>query len=399
MGYDESFIISDNSGHQLNKLDQVLTGVVATLEKGRDDIFDIAQESQEQCAKMELKLEELKREAQEVIKQVGELEKQEYHARIKLMEVSRNFVSYSEKDIKDAYEYARLKQMELFKLRQSEQYLRKWRDELGIQLRKYQVIASKADNFLNTTGIALKILMGNVEKISGTLEEAYRNKQLELWIVESQESERRRIARELHDGPAQSLASMLIRLDLVTHLGTDLAEISKEIKNIKKMGQDSLGDIRRIMFDLKPSLIHDEDFRVTLNDYFSDYEAKYNFNIDLVMFGQRRKYDVAIELALFRLIQEAITNVRKHAGVNRVIVKLEDNKDSVTVVIKDEGKGFNVRQISNNESYGIIGMKERVKIFGGKLDIISSPGSGTQVIITVPLEGEANNGQGTSCNS
>mgnify|MGYP001316500816 FL=1 len=136
MGYDESFIISDNSGHQLNKLDQVLTGVVATLEKGRDDIFDIAQESQEQCAKMELKLEELKHEAKEVIKQVGELEKQEYHARIKLMEVSRNFVSYSEKDIKDAYEYARLKQMELFKLRQSEQYLRKWRDELGIQLRK-----------------------------------------------------------------------------------------------------------------------------------------------------------------------------------------------------------------------------------------------------------------------
>lgn len=400
MKHDESFIISENTGpDELKKLDELLAGVVTTLEKGRNDIFDIAEESQKQCNQMEVEMEELKREIGEIIAKVTKLEKIEYHARIRLMEVSRNFTAYSEDDIKVAYENARMKQMELFDLRQEEKYLRRRRDELGLQLKKYRTIAHKADNFLNTTAMALKILQGNVEKISDTLEEAHRKKQMEIWIIESQESERRRIAREIHDGPAQSMAGMLIRLDLISRIDEAVPRVNDEIEYIKKMGRESLADIRRIMFDLKPSLIHDEDFGVTLKDYFRDYEAKYDINIDFVMFGRKRKYDMALELALFRLVQEAVTNVRKHSGVNRVTVKLEDNNEFVTIVVKDEGKGFDPGNLANRESYGIIGMKERVELFGGKMNIISSPGSGTQVVIRVPLEGEAHNGQSKGCNS
>jgi two-component system sensor histidine kinase DegS len=94
------------------------------------------------------------------------------------------------------------------------------------------------------------------------------------------------------------------------------------------------------------------------------------------------------------MVQEAITNVRKHAGVNKALVKLEDNGSHLTLVIKDEGCGFDPSELGQQrESYGIVGMQERVQIFGGELDIFSRPGEGTQIIIKVPLEGEADHEQ------
>jgi len=237
-------------------------------------------------------------------------------------------------------------------------------------------------------------MQSSADKLSDTIEQVNRKNQLELWIVETLEAERRKIARELHDGPAQSLASMLIRLDLIMRMiPEDDIHIRHELQNLKAIGTESLTDVRSIMYDLKPTLVHDQGLSNTFKDYFNEYEAKYDFVIDYVVFGQQRQYDLALEVGLFRLVQEAITNVRKHAGVNKALVKMEDSGSLLTVVIKDEGCGFDPNEISKHrESYGIMGMKERVQLFGGELQILSQPGEGTQIIIKVPLEGEADNG-------
>jgi two-component system sensor histidine kinase DegS len=272
-------------------------------------------------------------------------------------------------------------------------YLRRRRDELTRQIKKVKDIGQKADNFLQSTAIALKILRGNVERINDTIGESHRQQQMVTWIIESQEAERRKIARELHDGPAQSMAGILIRLDLIKRLGNqDFKGIYEEIDNVSSMGRETLADVRRIMFDLKPSLLHENNFSNTLKEYFNDYEAKYNFTIDFLQIGQDKQYNLSLETALFRMVQEAVTNIRKHSGVKRAVVKFEDNSANLTLVIKDEGIGFEPNNTGDKESYGILGMKERVNLFGGKLDIISAPGAGTQVIIQVPLEGEPRSG-------
>jgi two-component system sensor histidine kinase DegS len=310
------------------------------------------------------------------------------------MEVSRDFKSFAEQDIKDAYMAAQSMQVELLNLRHEEIYIRKQRDAMAQQLKQLKALAAKADKFINNTGLALKILQGNEEKISESVEEVYRKQQVEMWIVQSQESERRKIARELHDGPAQALASALIRLELVDRLDPeDQERVKNETKSIKDMCRESLGDIRRIMFDLRPSLVHEKGLAHTLTAFFNDYEAKYNFNIDFIVFGKEKKYDISLEFALFRLVQEAVTNVRKHAGINKALVKLEDTAGVLTLVIKDEGIGFNAEAVSraSKESYGILGMKERVQLLGGEIEIFSSNGVGTQVIIKVPVEGEDKN--------
>ncbi len=395
MNYDESSIIDENLGtDEFSVLDGVLLDVITTLEKGRDDIFDIAEESGKQARRIEVELNDAKMETSRVIDEVQKQEKNERFARLRLMEVSQNFRSYSETDIQKAYETAREYQLKLMDLRQTEMHLRRRRDELSRQLKKFKAINQKADKFMNTTGMALKILQGNLERISYTLEDAVKSKQVGLWILQSQEAERRKIARELHDGPAQTMAGMLIRLDFVQRLwDNDISRINEELENIKKMSRESLDDIRRIMFDLKPALIHEEEFYYTLKDYLRDFQIKYNFEINFVMFGEKKKYDIAMESAIFRLVQEAINNIRKHAGVNKAMVKLEDNGKNLTLIIKDEGSGFNPEQLDpDRESYGIMGMKERVQLLGGEMEINSRPGEGTQIIIIVPLEGEAKDG-------
>lgn len=388
MGRDNEYI-NDEQPEQLTRLDQVLNQVLATLEHGRDDIFDIAQNCHEIEVNLQTELEEANLQAQQVILEVDHFEKLERYARLRLIDVSRDFRSYSQEHIKEAYEQAREMQLKLIDLRQQEVYLRRRRDELTRQIKKFKDIGQKADNFLQSTAIALKILRGNVERINDTIGESHRQQQMVTWIIESQEAERRKIARELHDGPAQSMAGILIRLDLIKRLGNqDFKGIYEEIDNVSSMGRETLADVRRIMFDLKPSLLHENNFSNTLKEYFNDYEAKYNFTIDFLQIGQDKQYNLSLETALFRMVQEAVTNIRKHSGVKRAVVKFEDNSANLTLVIKDEGIGFEPNNTGDKESYGILGMKERVNLFGGKLDIISAPGAGTQVIIQVPLEGE-----------
>ncbi|MGE5390248.1 MAG: sensor histidine kinase [Deltaproteobacteria bacterium] len=392
---------SGRKPEQMERLDRILLNVVDTLERGQSDIFDIAEECHHQAANMEVQLKEISDAIARSIAEVSRLEQLERYARLRLMEVSRNFRSNSEETIKEVYEKARELQVTLANARQEEAALRQRRDEMGRQQKKIQEIAIRADGFLGSTGTALKILRGNVEKISDTMEESVRRQQMEMWIIESQEAERRKIARDLHDGPAQSLAGILIRLDLIKQLWEgDMASIAGELNSIQGMGRETLSDIRRIMFDLKPSLFHEENFSTTLLEYFNDFEDKYNFRIEFMPIGSIGKYELPLEIALFRLVQEAITNVKKHAGVKRAMVKIEDTGTYLTIVIKDDGCGFDPEAISSEkERYGIIGMKERVGLFGGELDIISSPGSGTQVIVKVPLEGEAGLGKNKSTDS
>lgn len=395
MRHDESSKKIDIKGLKLlQQLDEVFSQITETLQKSLEDIFEINQNCEKQCIQLETEIQEINQQIEQVIEIGNKYERLARQARLRLMEVSRLFDVTTEENIKNAYDTAQALQIKLQQARQQESFLKLRREEIENQIRQYRSIFKKAENLLNSTSIALKLMQSSADKLSDTIEQVNRKNQLELWIVETLEAERRKIARELHDGPAQSLASMLIRLDLIMRMiPEDDIHIRHELQNLKAIGTESLTDVRSIMYDLKPTLVHDQGLSNTFKDYFNEYEAKYDFVIDYVVFGQQRQYDLALEVGLFRLVQEAITNVRKHAGVNKALVKMEDSGSLLTVVIKDEGCGFDPNEISKHrESYGIMGMKERVQLFGGELQILSQPGEGTQIIIKVPLEGEADNG-------
>lgn len=393
MNDDEINTIDEYLSDQFSMLDRLLLQITNTLERGRDDIYSIAQESNEQVQRLESELHHIILESNRVVAQRQEQEEKERLAQLHWMNISRNSGAHSEKDLPKAYETVQKIQLGLMDLRQAEMQLHQLGVQLSQQLEEIRAIKKKADTFMNSTGMALKSLHSNMETISYTQGEQINTQQLALWILQSQETERRKIARELHDGPAQMMASILMRLDFIKqNFHNDISDTNDQLDDIKKMSRDSLDEIRRIMFDLKPAPIREAEFYYTMRDYFREFQAKYNFEIDFSMSGEKKKYDLAMESALFRLVQEAITNIRKHAGIKKALITMDDNGKTLTVVIKDEGRGFNTELLPGRDSYGIPGMKERVQLLDGDMVINSHPGQGTQIIIRVPLKGEAENG-------
>jgi len=276
-------------------------------------------------------------------------------------------------------------------LREKERQLRKRRDELERHLRHVERVVREAEALIDRVGMILKMLQGNVGVITGHLEESYKKQQLGIWIIQAQEEERRRISRELHDGPAQNLANIVMRLELMERLwDQDIERVRRELSDLKQIVRQNLTDIRRVIFDLRPMALDDLGLVPAIKRYLADYGEKYGLAIDFLFFGEERRLDLAREVAIFRLVQEAVTNVRKHAMTGRAQIKLEMAPEKVTVVVKDNGRGFDVNRVreQKGERLGLLGMEERVGLLGGKLHVQSAIGQGTRVIIEVPVRQE-----------
>ncbi len=215
--------------------------------------------------------------------------------------------------------------------------------------------------------------------------------EMERKILAVQEAERRRIARDIHDGPAQSLAAVLLQLNFLTAepITNNTEELRQELLRLKGIAQDSMNEMRQILFDLKPVRQNNDSLLSVLEDYFAEIKAKYNFCIELNSRGVPQIYPPYIQTALFRLVQESVNNCRKHAGVNKVHIMLAENREQIEILIEDAGKGFDkTGELNKADNFGIAGMLERTALLGGTIEIESKPGAGTQILIIIPLNGE-----------
>jgi two-component system sensor histidine kinase DegS len=373
------------------KLEAILEQMVATIDEGREQIYSIADEARAECTQLQTELAELRYETAATITEVELFEREEKQARVRLMQVSQDFDAYTEEDIEEAYKKAREAQIKLFTLREKERQLRQRRDDLERHLQRVESIARRAERLVERINVVFKMLAGNVDTITGQLEESYKKQQLGVWLIHAQEEERRRVSRELHDGPAQNLANIVMRLELMERLwDRDQKRVKKELANLKDTVRQNLADIRCIIFDLRPMALDDLGLVPALKRYLADYSDKYEMDIDFLFYGEERRLDLAREVAVFRMIQEAITNVRKHAGTDRAQVKLEIAPENIIVIVRDRGFGFDVDKVKEQrrESFGLLGMQERVGLFGGEFKVKSTVGQGTKVIIEVPVKGE-----------
>lgn len=374
----------------LSILEKIIQEVVDTVERAREDMYFFAEEARLENVRLANELTELKQDVAEVIRKVEEYEKGEKQSRRRLMEVSRDFERYNEEDIKEAYDTAHNKQVTLSILREREKNLSFRRDQMERNLRRIEGLARRAEGMVDRINVVVKMLQGNAEAITGQIDDAFKKQQLGIWIVQAQEEERLKIARELHDGPAQSLANLVMRLSLIERQwGQDQEWVKQEIAALTGMVRDNITEVRRVIFDLRPMALDDLGLVPAMKRYLTDYHDKHEIDVHFLFFGEERRLPLQIEVALFRLTQEALSNVKKHAEVNEALVKLEITSRLVTVVVKDDGRGFDVNKATDRGRYGLLGMRERVELFGGDLRIKSRLGHGTQVIISIPLgEGE-----------
>jgi signal transduction histidine kinase len=210
-------------------------------------------------------------------------------------------------------------------------------------------------------------------------------------VVAAQEAERQRIARELHDETGQALTAIGLGLRGVgANLRTDLEKSAQNLKNLERLAVSSLEELQHLISDLRPSHLDELGLLAALRWYASELRGRVDLDVQVEVQGAPHPISKAANTALFRVAQEALTNVVKHAHADCASVRLVFNEASVTLEVDDNGRGFDYEKASraNHTAWGLLGMRERASLLGGNFSLDSRLGTGTSVKVTLPyLEG------------
>jgi PAS domain S-box-containing protein len=214
------------------------------------------------------------------------------------------------------------------------------------------------------------------------IEELNRQRLLRL-VFEAQTEERRRIARELHDHAGQLLTSMLLRLNVLQEAAPNPA-VKRAVREISSVASNALEDLSRLARGLHPAVLEDLGLTVALRravEEFADTGIAATFDV----IGGTERLPQHIEHEIYQIVKEALTNVQKHSRASQVRVLLKKHATSASATVIDDGVGFDPRQPPTGRHLGIVGMRERAMMLEGSLQVASTPGEGTTVVLTLPL--------------
>jgi signal transduction histidine kinase len=211
-------------------------------------------------------------------------------------------------------------------------------------------------------------------------------KEMSSQVLTAHEAERKRIARELHDDTAQALTSILVRLRLLERSTAD-AEVLKNVEELRELTGGALDSVRRMAMDLRPAALDDLGLVPALQTYAEKLSESWPVQVTVSVEGVTRRLPPEVELVLYRVVQEALNNVAKHARAANARVSLARRHNEVTLVVEDDGVGFSAEQARRPDGTGLghFGMRERLALVGGEVDIESATGTGTKVTARVPL--------------
>jgi signal transduction histidine kinase len=204
-----------------------------------------------------------------------------------------------------------------------------------------------------------------------------------IGVILAQESERQRIARELHDSTSQSLTSLLVGLHNLKQ-SPDSAALPQQIDELRSVVGQTLEEVRTISWRLRPSALDDLGLVSALQHYIEDYQQRHNIKVDYVARGLDERLPPALETTIYRIVQEGLTNIARYAQADCASVIL-NRRQGIRIIIEDNGVGFDPSIIQpDNKSLGLQGIHERAALFGGSLTIESKPGQGTSLFIQIP---------------
>jgi two-component system, NarL family, sensor histidine kinase DegS len=379
--------MSSNKTLDAKELDKIVEKMIDTVQHSKDEIFRIGEQSRQEHERLLQELLEVKMLTKQTIEEADKLEIQTRLSRQRLAEVSKDFSIYSEEEIREAYEKAHELHMELAMIREREKQLRLRRDELERRLIGLKETIERAEHLVGQITVVLDYLNSDFRQVGEFIEGAKQKQEFGLKIIEAQEEERKRLSREIHDGPAQTLAHAILRSDFIEKVLKDrgIEAAIAEIRDFKKMVRSALYEVRRIIYDLRPMALDDLGLIPTLRKYLQTIED-YNreITVSFVHIGEEVRLPARMEVAVFRLVQESVQNALKHAEATEIQVRTEMNNNQLFVMVKDNGKGFDTT-VKKENAFGLIGMKERVELLQGTLTIRSKIGFGTTIFIRIPL--------------
>jgi two-component system sensor histidine kinase DegS len=338
----------------------------------------------------------------------GEVEKlanREMGMTNRVRDMELNLDNYSRSDMKTIYNSAHEIQMRLFMMRAQVEQLEAKRNNMKTLQQRIQkvtsVLQAVPDGYGGGSSVSKShnsspLARANSGELStgtngtnGTNGAGEDSKQVISRVIQAQEDERLWVSRQIHDGPAQTMTNLVLRAEICERLlDMDLARAKNELSGLKSVVNTTLQDTRRFIFDLRPMILDDLGLEPTLRRYVQQFTDKFKVEVGVTINGMNGRLPSQLEVAIFRIVQEALMNVAKHAHANHAQVTIEMDSDSVSVTVEDDGSGFNADDSTLNDPKfrGISTMNQRVEMFGGQFTLDSEPGRGTRVVVNLPGE-------------
>lgn len=297
----------------------------------------------------------------------------------KLRTMEANIDTVPRQDIKEIYNAAQEAQMRLFMMRGQVEQLQSRQEHMKQFAESLRKILDVSDALITSKGEG-----DTIGRDSGNGETSGIVK-----IINAQETERQRLANQLHDGPAQSLTNLILQAEICERLlGSDPLRAKTELSELKNAVTNTFQKVREFIFDLRPMMLDDLGLTPTLKKSIEDYEHKSGIACNLTISGKDHRLPPHTEVTIFRVIQELLRNIRNHAQATHVQISLDVTDEKATVAVEDDGTGFDVGEVlaaaHQRKTIGLSTMMEQVDMLGGELKIDSDFGRGTRVDFWVP---------------
>lgn len=306
--------------------------------------------------------------------EVDKLAQRNATAAAQLRQMQLNLENTPRADIKAAYEAAQDAQQRLLAMRG--------------QLERLQSDANHLDRLANYLRQVIETAERESASKQAELAAKADGKTMLVRIIEAQESERQKLSKQIHDGPAQAMSNFILQTEIAARLfQIDQERARAELQNMRASATTTFQKIRDFIADLRPMMLDDLGLAPTVRRYLDSQRDKENWELNFKVGGAERRIEQVREVLLFRGIQELLHNVRTHAQASQVTVALDMDSNRVRVTVEDNGKGFDPATVlaGRTRTIGLAGLRERLGLLGGQLVVESEPGQGTRVIMELPV--------------
>lgn len=204
-------------------------------------------------------------------------------------------------------------------------------------------------------------------------------------LVNAQETERQRLSRQMHDGPAQALSNFILQTEIAMRLfAVDPAQAKDELNNLKASAMGTFQKVRNFIFELRPMMLDDLGLVPTVRRYADAFKEQASLDVNVTITGNERRLEPYLEVMVFRALQELLGNAARHSQATQVKVMVDMGEDRIRVSVDDNGKGFDPDTVQQGNSLGLKLIRERTEMLGGMFEVDSSVGRGTRVTFAVP---------------
>lgn len=305
--------------------------------------------------------------------EIGRLTQRNASATGELQRVQLQFDTMPREDIKNAYELALESQQRLFLMRGHLEKMLSDQNHLQRELALLEFVSS--------------LPLGSSLTENQSRNSAVRLETLEM-MINAQESERQRLSRQMHDGPAQALSNLILQAEIATRLfEIDKDQAYQELGNLKDSTMAAFTLVRDFIFEMRPMMLDDLGLVPTIQKYCNAFKDQHGIELTLTVTGIERRLEPYLEVMIFRAVQELLGNVAAHSQAGNVKVQLHMGETSVQVSVEDDGKGIDLADMEIEKGMGLRLIKERVEMQGGTFNLDSQLGEGTQVSLSVPTAG------------